>query len=246
MKRLLFGIFGIGLCSAVMAQDSTLSSKYDPTAILLLDRMSNIIGEMTSCSFKTSVSQDVSDPDFGPVKKFSQSEIFMVGPDKMMLNYFGTKGHRQCWYDGKQFAIYDFEEKNYGLVPAPGNIISMIDSIHEHFEFDFPAADFFYPAFTDDLMQSSDRIAFLGRTDVNGWECFHILAKNATMTSQIWISNDAYNLPMKYVITYDSKPGHPQYECTFTDWQVNPNIPNAVFSFLPPPGSHEVRLMPAK
>ncbi len=245
MKWILFGIFVIGLCATVMAQDSTKSNKYDPTAIMILDRMSDVIGEMNSCSFKTSVANDVSNPEFGTIREFVNSEIFMVGPDKMMLNYHGPKGHRQIWYDSTQYAIFDYEEKNYALVEAPNTIIAMIDSIHQHFEFDFPAADFFYPNFTDDLLDHSDRIALLGRTDINGAECFHILAKNTNITAQIWINNDAYNLPAKLVINYHSKPGNPQYECTFSDWHVNPNLPNAIFRFVPPPGAHRVRLMPA-
>jgi hypothetical protein len=36
------------------AQDSL----YNPTAILILDRMSNVISDMTSCSFKTVASHD--------------------------------------------------------------------------------------------------------------------------------------------------------------------------------------------
>jgi len=206
MKQTIISFLGLFLASGMMAQEN----KFDPAAIMILDRMSDVIGDMTSCSFKTSVAHDVADPDFGMVK---------------------------------QFAIYDFEEKNYGMVPAPNNIIATIDSIHEHFGFDFPAADFLYPAFTDDLLESCDRIAFNGRAEINGHECFQVIAKNATTTSQIWISNDAFNLPVRYVITYDSKPGHPQYDCTFTDWQVNPDLPNAMFNFVPPPGTHEVRLM---
>jgi len=239
MKQTIISFLGLFLASGMMAQEN----KFDPAAIMILDRMSDVIGDMTSCSFKTSVAHDVADPDFGMVKQFVQSEVYLVGPDKMLVNYWGPHGHRQCWYDGKQFAIYDFEEKNYGMVPAPNNIIATIDSIHEHFGFDFPAADFLYPAFTDDLLESCDRIAFNGRAEINGHECFQVIAKNATTTSQIWISNDAFNLPVRYVITYDSKPGHPQYDCTFTDWQVNPDLPNAMFNFVPPPGTHEVRLM---
>lgn len=139
--------------------------------------------------------------------------------------------------------MYDYEEKNYGIVPAPATLIAAIDSIHAKYSIDFPAADFFYPAFTDDLLESNDMLAYIGKTNINGVECFHMLTKNKETTSQIWISNDAFNLPSRYVITYTSKPGQPQYECIFKDWQVNPDLPLSMFNFLPPPGAHEVRLM---
>ncbi len=233
----------ISLCMMVMSCVFGQEQKFDPTAIMILDRMSDLIGSMTSCSFKTAVSHDVEDADFGLVKQFLTTQVYMEGPDKMLVNIWGPKSHRQCWYDGSQFAIYDYGEKNYGIIPAPSTIIATIDSIHAHFGLDLPAADFFYPAFTDDLLESNDRIAFLGTVDIDGQSCFQILAQNKDMTSQIWVSNDIYHLPIRYSITYTTKPGHPQYECTFSDWVVNPDIPNSIFNFLPPPDAHEVRLL---
>jgi hypothetical protein len=239
MKTILIVALWVFCGYTAMAQDD----QYDPTAILILDRMSDVIGDMTSCSFKTVVSRDEVDPGNGMIKKFVNSEIYMQGPDKMVINFYGPNGHRQCWYDGKQFAIYDYEERNYGIVPAPTNIIATIDSIHTHYAIDFPAADFFYPAFTDDLLESSEKITYVGKANINGRDCFQILAKSETTVSQIWVSNDVYNLPMRYVITYNTKPGNPQYECTFSDWQVNPDLPNSIFNFLPPPDTRQVRLM---
>jgi hypothetical protein len=166
----------------------------------------------------------------------------MVGPDKMIVNTWGPKGHRQLWYNGTEFGFFDYAENNYGLVVAPGTIISMIDSIHEYYGIEFPAADFFYPAFTDDLIESSDRIAFLGTTTIQGKSCFSILATGKDMTIQIWISNDSYNLPLKYVIVHPTEKGHAQFEATFSEWQLNPDIPEAMFDFLQPPGAREVRL----
>ena len=59
---------------------------------------------------------------------------------------------------------------------------------------------------------------------VDGQECFHILAINSERTAQFWIANDAFNLPKKFVLTYKNK-GNLQYESTFSNWRLNPNIP---------------------
>src|SRR5678816_1613550 len=104
LKSILFGMALVCVIVASAAQDTT---KYDPKAILILDRMSDVIGDMTSCSFKTVVSHDVTNPDYGMIKEFLNTEVFMQGPDKMVINFFGPNGHRQCWYNGKQFAVFD-------------------------------------------------------------------------------------------------------------------------------------------
>jgi hypothetical protein len=222
---------------------SAQENKYDPTALLILDRMSDVIGDLSSCSYKTVASHDEHNQDYGWIKQFVNSEVHMVGPDKMVVNTWGPKGHREFWYNGEQFAFYDFEENNYGIVKAPNNIIATIDSIHQYYNVDFPAADFFYPAFTDDLLESSDKVVYLGTSLINGKECFHIGALSKVSNTQIWISNDAYNLPVKYVIDYYTVDGSPQYETTFSDWQVNPDIPTAIFDFLPPPDANQVRML---
>jgi hypothetical protein len=237
-KLLLFSLWLLG-ASTLSAQ----ATKYDPAALLILDRMSDVIGDLQSCSYKTMASHDTYVPEYGMIKQFLNSEVQMTGPNKMVINFWGPHGHRQCWYNGEQFAFYDYDENNYGMVDAPATIIATIDSIHQYYDVDFPAADFFYPAFTDDLIESSDKVVYLGTTNINGKECFHIAAMSGVTNTQIWISNDAYNLPVKYVIDYYTVAGSPQYETTFSDWQINPVIPAALFNFSPPPGAHQVRIM---
>jgi hypothetical protein len=121
----------------------------------------------------------------------------------------------------------------------------MIDSIHQNYGMDFPAADFFYPTFTDDMLEVFDDIVFLGKRTLNDKACWLILASNEEMTAQIWFSADAFTLPHKFVILY-KKDGNRQFEATFSNWQLNPEIPQAVFDFLPPPQARKVSIMPRK
>jgi hypothetical protein len=60
---------------------------------------------------------------------------------------------------------------------------------------------------------------------------------------QFWINNDAYNLPAVFSITYKNQQGTPQYLATFSDWQINPTLPDAMFDFQPPPNASKVRIM---
>lgn len=220
------------------------AKKYDSLAIIVMDRMSDVISEMESCHFRLHVAND--EPGSGAkglVKNFTDYEIFLSGPDKMLVKAKGYKGHRQFMYNGSQMAFFSFDENNYGLVPAPSTTMQMIDSLHEQFDFDFPAMDFFYPAFTDDVLQDADSVLYLGKIRMQDQEYFHIIAFNSRFTFQCWINNDAYNLPAKFSITYKSQPGSPQYFASFSDWEVNPKLPSGMFDFLPPPGAKRIRIM---
>jgi hypothetical protein len=236
-------IFTSSLCVIVCCIANAQAKLQDSTAILIIDRMTDVIGDLQSCSFHLNVSTDVPDTQYSLVKKFNSDDVYMEGPDKMLVNVHGYKGHRQFMYNGNQLAYYSFDENNYGIIPAPNTIIKTIDSIHAMYDIDFPAADFFYPAFTDDLLENVDTLLFLGIVQIEDKEYLQILASNKGTTYQFWINNDAYDLPAKFVITDKTKPGYPQYQATFSDWIINPDLPDAMFDFQPPPGASRLQIL---
>lgn len=239
MKKIMICITAVLICLGALAQ----KSRYDSVAILIIDRMSDVISDLEACSFKLKTAQDISDHSSGMTKRFTDYEVFMSGPTKMMVNANGYKGHRTFRYNGEQLAFYSFDEHNYAVMPGNSNIIATMDSINKFYDIEFPAADFFYPAFTDDLIENADSIIFLGREMIGGKEYFHIQASGKERDFQFWIHNDAYALPGIFSVTYKLQEGTPQYLAIFSDWQVNPNLPSAMFDFEPPPGSRKIRLM---
>jgi hypothetical protein len=239
MKKFILLFFGVTLSLAGWAQKPTA----DTIAVMIFDRMAAVIGDLNSCSFSLVRSVDTEEPGLGTVTRTGNDEVYMVGPDKMLIHSYGYKGHRGFWYNGIQFTFYSFEENNYSVVPTPGDIISTIDTIHQLYGIEFPAADFFYPTFTDDILGQFDTIAFLGKEEIEGQECFHIVAVSKSMNVQFWIANDAFNLPVRFIIIYKNN-GDRQYEATFSNWKLNPDIPGSVFEFMPPPMANKVTLIP--
>ena len=212
----------------------------DSTAVYILDHMTHVIGELGSVSFNLKTSTDHNHFEHGVIKKFASHDVSMVGPDKMLVQSLAEDDHKGYWYNGEHFAYYSYDENNYSIIDAPDNILATIDSINTHYDVEFPAGDFFYPAFTDDLVDAFDSVEYLGSKKVNGRECFHILATGSEINLQLWISNDAYTLPEKFAITYKKRAGNPQYEATFSNWVINPEFPDSLFDFIPPPEAREI------
>ncbi len=217
---------------------------YDPVAVSILDRMSEIIGDLSSVKYSVSTSRDLVDFDFGQTTSYNTHEVYMTGPDKMLVNSNGDNGHKEYWYNGTKICYYNFDENNYAEMETPPTIIETIDTINKLYGIDFPAADFFYPTFTDDLMSMSDKINFGGIKLQQGKDCFHIIADSKEMTLQFWISNDATMMPKRMVINYKNKKDVLRYEALFTEWQLNPVLPLSMFDFLIPAGASVVRLVP--
>jgi hypothetical protein len=236
------------LCAALVlgapAPAYSQSDTDDAKALIVLTRMADNIGALHSCSFRLDVSYDEWDAEAGTLVKLHNShDVFLVGPDKMLVNTTGDAGHRGFWYDGKDAFSYWYGENNYGRVSAPPTIIEMIKIIHEAYGVDFPAADLLFPTFVDDLMAQSQRIMFRKPVRIGDQDCFHIVAKGAAQDMELWIANDAATLPVKYLFRTREKGQVTEFEGTFSDWKMNPDLPLTLFRFTPPPGSREVRLI---
>ena len=238
MKRL---ILCIGLLAVLSARAQ--ESRVDTVAVMIIDRMASIIGELNSCSFTLSTSTDINDPEFGLIKQNETSKVYLEGPDKMHSNFTGDKGHRGFWFNGEIITWYSFDENNYAIIEAPDNIVDMIDMINKDYAIEVPAADFFYPTFTDDVLNFFDDVVFMGKRNLEGKECWLVIASNKDLSAQIWFAADTFTLPQKYVLVYKNE-GNRQYEAIFSNWQLNPEFPPSVFDFLPPPGARQVSILP--
>jgi hypothetical protein len=239
MRIIFIGLLALILNLNMYAQEPHI----DTVAIMILNKMGTLIGELQSCSFTLETSSDEIDVDLGLVKYFKVNQVYMVGPDKMLVNTQGDKGHLGYWYNGERLMYYSYTDNNYGVIDAPPTIMATIDSIHKNYGIDFPAADFFYPTFTDDLIADFDQIIFAGYGQLDGKNCFRIIAKNDNMSVQIWISDDALFLPTKFVIVYYDIVPNQQFEGTFSDWRLNPDLPNEMFEFTPPPKAVELIIL---
>jgi len=210
--------------------------EYDTRAIASLDEMSQIIGDLSATSYtlnEFSINADGSD-------NITQHDVYMRGPNKMHIHSVGSKGDRSYWYNGESLSFYSFDKNLYATVEAPDDILQTIDFINDKYGIDFPATDFFYPDFTDDILNELDYVLFVGDELVDGIESTSVFASNDTNAVQIWL-NKTSHLPLKLVI--ESKVNAPEYyEITFTNFRSNPDLPDLMFEFKPPVGSESTEL----
>ncbi len=218
------------------------SNSLDTSAVRILDRMAEFIGGLQSVSFTANISQDVSKNKYGLVKEYSKDEVYMVGPDKMHVQIYGSLGHKGYWYNGESLVYYSFDEDNYSVVDAPSDIVRMIDSINQNFDIEFPAADIFFPGFVDMILENFDHIEYLGAKEVDGKICYHVMAVNEATNLQLWITNNAFFLPERFLIIHKDDMNK-QYEVNFTNWEINPILPKEMFSFEPPPNAKNIAIM---
>jgi hypothetical protein len=244
-KKLLFFFLAIALSAQLRAQTAAVHGRrIDTVAVAILDKMSAMIGDLSSCSVTVKSNYDINSRELGLVKHSDEDQLFLHGPDKLLLRSEGDKGSRDFFFNGKTLSYYSLDQNQFGQVETPVSLMEMIDTVNKLYGIEFPIADFFYPSFVDDILAESRNLMYLGLTKVDGKECFHIAGTAADKTFQFWIANDAYYLPVKVVIVYTNKELNPQYEAVLSNWQVNPSLPDALFEFTAPPKAKRIKLVP--
>jgi len=214
--------------------------KYEQGAVEHLDKLSETIGNLNSCSYTlNTVVHKGADSEF-----INEHDVYMRGPNKMYVHTNGTKGQKGFWYDGGSFAYFSYNKNTYDTVSAASNIIATIDQIHNVYGIDFPAADFFYPTFTDDILNNFNEVLLVGDENIDDVDCVVILASNDDKELKIWIEKDS-DLPHKMSIKPSDKSAS-SYEAVFSNWRINPVLPDMLFEFEPPTNSKREKLQTKK
>ena len=236
LRKICFGLVLLFSGHFVQAQEE----KIDSTAMLILDRMSGLFGELKSVGFSTNVAKDVVYSENLFIKEFGSSRARFTGPNKLSVRLTGEKSDDLYSYDGTQMVYYSYTNNLYAVADAPDNLIETIDWLYTDFGVEMTLADLFYPSFSRDFAENMDYVEFLGVTLIDGVRTFHIGAANENVTFQLWISDDGYFLPKKVLITYlDGAYSH-QHETDFYDWELNQDYPESIFEFLPPPSAKQI------
>jgi hypothetical protein len=239
-KRIIFIFLVCAFSGQVMAQ----SSKIDTVAVHILDRMSAMIGSLNSCAVTVNTNYDVSSRELGLVKHADEEHVFIGGPEKLLVRSSGDKGNKYMVYNGKTLSYYSIDKNHFAQTKVPSSLVEMIDFMNKKYGIVFPVADFLYPGFVDDILAEANSLVMLGTTNVNGKECFHIAGTSKDKTFQFWIADDAFNMPVKLVIISTNKEMNPQFEACYSDWQLNPNLPDRIFDFSVPPNAKKIKLTP--
>lgn len=214
--------------------------EYDSRAVESLDKLSDVIGNLSSLSY--TVDSYYLDKDSIETSKIS--DVYLRGSNKMFIENSGTKGNKSFWYDGEKFSYFLFDKNEYDILDAPDHTLKLIDSIHSKFGIYFPAADFLYPTLTDDILENYDNLLYSESEKIEDIDCAFLEANNDKNTVQVWISKEL-NLPVKMIIT-SKEDKNIYYEAVYSNWKLNPELPDIMFQFQPPSGSKQVKFQPIK
>jgi hypothetical protein len=213
----------------------------DENAVATLDSLSKKIGELNSCSYTLNTIIKEKHNNAEMVEVNNEHDVYMRGPNKMYIHTKGTKGRKSFWYNGTSVAYYSYDKNVFDSVPAPSNIIAAIDTVSKKFGIDFPATDFFYPTFTDDVLRQFNIVEYTGEKTVGDLTLHEITASNDSLIFHVLVDQTT-SLPYQFELLGRSETIKNSYSATFSHWQLDPQLPDVMFEFKPSADAIRVKL----
>jgi hypothetical protein len=215
----------------------------DPEAVKLLRGMTDYMSGLRQFSVQAhNVFEDVLDSGHR-VDYDLLGSVIVSRPNKLRVDRAAGPIEQVFFYDGKALTLYMPLEKVYATEPAPGTIEGLFDFARESLGLSMPIADLIYRNAFPLLMQDVTLAMVVGKVDIGGVRCHHLLFSRPGVDFQVWVTAAGPPLPMKYVVTDTGTPELLSITTVMSDWNVAPAVNDARFSFKPPQGTKTIAFM---
>jgi hypothetical protein len=178
--------------------------------------------------------------EFGEIRKLTVSR-----PDRLRIEAERSDGEKNLvFFNGKDLTVYTPDKDVYATVSKEGTLDEVIHYAVEDLKIRIPLAMLLLstlPSEVDNLVVSADYVETTTITDV---PCDHVAARTAKgVDFQVWVAQGEEPLPRRIVITYKDEAGQPQFWADLSDWNLSPEISDALFTFTPPDGADRIQFL---
>jgi hypothetical protein len=226
------------------AQNSTPSAS-EQRAMAILKNMSKYLAQTQHFSVTIregydAVQKSGQKVEFGEIRKLTVSR-----PDRLRIEAERSDGQKNLvFFNGKDLTVYTPDKNVYATVSKEGTLDEVIHYAVEDLKIRIPLAMLLLstlPGEVDNLVVSADYVETTTITDVR---CDHVAARTAKgVDFQVWVAQGEEPLPRRIVITYKDEAGQPQFWADLSDWNLSPEISDALFTFTPPDGADRIQFL---
>jgi len=228
--------FMILLCVVRAEAEDT---KIDPVATDQLRKMSEFLARQQEFVVKAEATTQVVLKTGEKVDFDVDSQVSVRRPNMLRSERSGA-ANASLFYDGKQVTFYGKQDNAYATTTAPPTIDAMIDFAREKLGLEAPGADLLYSNSYEVLMEDVVSATYLGKTEVHGMPCHHLVFKGHETDWQIWISAGEEPLPLRWVVTSNKVKGTPDFRVELSQWNLTPKLDASAFQLTPPSGAKRV------
>jgi hypothetical protein len=178
--------------------------------------------------------------EFGEIRKLTVSR-----PDRLRIEAERSDGEKNLvFFNGKDLTVYTPDKDVYATVSKEGTLDEVIHYAVEDLKIRVPLAMLLLstlPSEVDSLVVSAD---YVEKTTITDVPCDHVAARTAKgVDFQVWVAQGKEPLPRRIVITYKDEAGQPQFWADLSEWNLSPEISDALFTFTPPDGADRIQFL---
>lgn len=194
--------------------------------------------EMELTVTEESVYNDTLKLQFGGTKK-----ILVRSPSKLSITTNTDHQNIRVTIDDGKFTIFDENVNVYAQLTVPKPLKKALVTLSDEYNTTPPGSELFSGQAYEVLVAKASKVMYLGKGDVNGVSCHHIVGILTDMDWQLWVRAEGDPQLCKYIVTDRSIPLAPQYSMTFTKWKKNTDIPNKAFEFHAPADAEKIEII---
>ena len=224
---------------------SPTASPSEPEAMPILKKMSEYLAQAGRFSVVVRDGYDVVQEsgqkiEFGEVRKFTLSR-----PDNLRIEFERSNGEKGLvLFDGKEITVYQANENIYASTSKPGTLDDAIKYAVGDLKIRFPLAMMLLSTFPSELDSRVVSADYVEKTTIADVPCDHLAARTAQgVDFQVWVAQGDQPVPRRIVITYLGETGQPQFWADLADWNLAPDVSDALFAFTPPNGAERIQFL---
>jgi hypothetical protein len=229
------------LPKAYMAEPAQTTA--EPTSEQIVAAATGYLKNLQRFSFESEIVEDVDFENGQMVKAVHNLSYFVKRPNKLRFHIEGDRRNRDWFYDGKTVASYDPAKNFYSRDDFPPTIDATLAKARDEYGLRLSivaiASDDLYTM----LMKGVDRATIVGLSRVEGTPCYQLLLEREQVNVQLWIQTGVSPLFRKVVITDKQEEGSPQWSAVLTKWNTSPDLPDAMFDFVPPKDAVKINFL---
>ena len=249
-KKLLVGvmIFSTMLAGRAIAAEPV--APVDPAqakaqAMAIVDRMAGLLAGAKSLSVTMDTGFDAVQASGQKIEFGEMRKIVADRPAHLLVEATSRDGKKsRVSFDGKDLTLYYEQSNVYASDPKAGTVDDAVKYFTEDLGMRMPLAVMLSTKLKDFLDREVREAAFVEESFIAGVACDHLALRGDHTDMQLWIAKGDQPLPQRVVITYKELPERPQFWAQFSNWNLAPEVSDALFAFNPPQGAKKIPFSP--
>lgn len=217
----------------------------DAEAMKSLERMNDFLTQAKQFSVTADIGFDVVQ-NWGQKIEFGETRVLTVRrPDRIRVDTTDRDGSKSgVVFDGTDIAVFDLQEKVYATTPKPGSLDGALAYLVDDLGVRLPMGPILRGRLPQSVKEWAHGIRYVGQATIGGVPCDHVAVHGDWEDVQFWIARGDKPLLQRMVITYTRAEGKPQFWARFENWNLSPDVSDAVFAFTPSEGAAKIAFEP--